>query len=203
MNIFEKLQKCRVELQKLNLKKTGKNTYSGYSYYELSDFLPSINKIMLDNKLFAYSCFDKDNATLTFVDTEKPEQTIVFTTPMSEANLKGCHSVQNLGAVQTYLRRYLYTNAFEIVESDALDSVAGKPETAQKTAQKASKPVEVQSTDTITTAQAKRLFALSKGNTELVKKVLLKYKYVNTTDVTRADYNDLCSEIELLAKEAS
>ena len=50
---------------------------------------------------------------------------VMFTSPMSSAALKGCHDVQNLGAVQTYLRRYLWTNAFEIVEHDALDATMG------------------------------------------------------------------------------
>jgi hypothetical protein len=50
---------------------------------------------------------------------------VMFTSPMSSAALKGCHDVQNLGAVQTYLRRYLWTNAFEIVEHDALDATTG------------------------------------------------------------------------------
>ena len=45
---------------------------------------------------------------------------------MSSAALKGCHEVQNLGAVQTYLRRYLWVAALEIVEHDALDATTGK-----------------------------------------------------------------------------
>ena len=48
---------------------------------------------------------------------------IQFTSPMSNASLKGCHEVQNLGAVETYIKRYLYQNCFEIVEADALDGV--------------------------------------------------------------------------------
>jgi hypothetical protein len=40
---------------------------------------------------------------------------------MSTACLKGCHEVQNLGAVETYIKRYLYQNCFEIVENDELD----------------------------------------------------------------------------------
>ena len=54
---------------------------------------------------------------------------------MSEAALKGCHAVQNLGAVQTYLRRYLWTTALEIVEHDAIDATTGKaePDTAADT----------------------------------------------------------------------
>jgi hypothetical protein len=34
--------------------------------------------------------------------------------------------------VQTYLRRYLWTNAFEIVEHDALDATTGSVEPAKK-----------------------------------------------------------------------
>ena len=41
------------------------------------------------------------------------------------------HEVQNLGAVQTYIKRYLYVNAFEIVEQDAIDK--SQPESRQKT----------------------------------------------------------------------
>ena len=47
---------------------------------------------------------------------------VVVTSPMVEANLKGAHAIQNLGAVETYQRRYLWMTAMEIVEHDALDS---------------------------------------------------------------------------------
>jgi hypothetical protein len=60
---------------------------------------------------------------------------------MSSAELKGCHAVQNLGAVQTYLRRYLWTTAFELVEHDALDATTGSPEAKPKP--KAEPKVEV------------------------------------------------------------
>ena len=65
--------------------------------------------------------FTNDLATLDFCDLEKDEK-VTFTSPMSSASLKGCHEVQNLGAVETYIKRYLYQNCFEIVEGDALDS---------------------------------------------------------------------------------
>jgi hypothetical protein len=63
---------------------------------------------------------------LQIVNTDKPEEKIIITSPMSSAALKGCHEVQNLGAVQTYLRRYLWVAALEIVEHDALDATTGK-----------------------------------------------------------------------------
>jgi len=121
MNIYEKLNKAKLALQSAGLKKTGKNDFAKYTYFELGDFLPAI--IGLENELgfCCQVCFG-DEAQLIITDTEKPDSQLMFTGPMSTANLKGMHDVQNLGAVQTYTRRYLYINAFEIVEHDAVDS---------------------------------------------------------------------------------
>jgi hypothetical protein len=66
--------------------------------------------------------FGKDLAELKVINIEKPDEVVTFTSPMADANLKGCHPIQNLGAVETYNRRYLYVSALEIVEHDALDS---------------------------------------------------------------------------------
>ena len=121
MSIFEKLIKARLQFQSMGVKKSGKNAYAGYSYYELSDIIPAINKIADELKFCCIVNFKSDLATLDFCDLEKDER-ITFTSPMSEASLKGCHPVQNLGAVETYIKRYLYQNCFEIEEGDALDS---------------------------------------------------------------------------------
>lgn len=128
MSVYRKLQEARIELQSKPLKKSGKNNFAGYQYFELADFLPSIQQICLDRGLCGSVTFYTDIAVLTITDVDKPEDKIEFKCPMSSAALKGCHEVQNLGAVQTYLRRYLWTNAFEIVEHDALDAVMGKDE---------------------------------------------------------------------------
>lgn len=134
MNIFEKLQTMRVALQALNLKKSGENTYSKYNYYNLSDFLPQVNQLMVDNKVTSVITFDKEFAKLTLIDCEKPDARIEFTSPMASAQLKGVHEIQNLGAVETYQRRYLYMVAFEIVEADVLDAVQGKEPVQQQSA---------------------------------------------------------------------
>lgn len=133
MNIYEKLQTVRVALQAKNLKKGGKNTYVKYDYYELADFMPDLMLLMAENKMTSIVTFNKEQATLTLVDMEKPDAKITFTSPMASASLKGAHEIQNLGAVETYQRRYLYMAAFEIVEGDVLDAMQGKlvPQTQQ------------------------------------------------------------------------
>jgi hypothetical protein len=57
---------------------------------------------------------------------DKPEDWFNIESPMGSASLKGCHEVQNIGAVETYQRRYLWVAALEIVEHDALDATTGK-----------------------------------------------------------------------------
>ena len=132
-NIYSKMQKARCEFQEKPLKKSGHNKFAGYHYLELGDFLPTINSLLEKYNLCSNISFDNDMATLTIVNAENTDEKLVFTSPMSNANLKGCHDVQNLGAVQTYLRRYLWVNAFEIVESDGLDATTGKDDKPSKT----------------------------------------------------------------------
>jgi hypothetical protein len=122
MNIYEKLQTIRCELQELGLKKSGKNAFAGYDYYELGDFIPHVNNLMKKHKVTSVLNYDAEKATLEIINCEQPEERIVFTSPMARAVLKGCHDVQNLGASETYISRYLHQMAFSIVESDVVDA---------------------------------------------------------------------------------
>ncbi len=131
MSVYKKLQQARIALQGKKLTKSGKNKFAGYDYFELGDFLPTIQTICNDVGLCGVVSFNHEMAFLQINDVEDGTS-IMFTSPMSSAALKGCHDVQNLGAVQTYLRRYLWTNAFEIVEHDALDATLGKDEPTRK-----------------------------------------------------------------------
>ena len=121
--VHKKLMQARISLQEAPLKKSGHNKFAGYSYFELGDFIPTINKIFNEIGLCGVVSYDTEIASLTITDTDDGTN-IVITSPMAEANLKGCHPIQNLGAVETYTRRYLWVTAMEIVEHDALDSSA-------------------------------------------------------------------------------
>lgn len=123
MGVHKKLMEARIALQSAPLKKSGHNKFAGYQYFELGDFLPTINQIFSKVGLCGVVSFDKELATLTITDTDDNSE-IKLTSPMADANLKGCHPIQNLGAVETYTRRYLWVSAMEIVEHDALDSSA-------------------------------------------------------------------------------
>lgn len=124
-NVYEKLQQARVTLQNSKLKKSGKNAYAGFSYFELADFIPTVNNIFNELKLFSNFSIIAGVATLTIINSEKPEESTVFSMPTTELQLKGCTAIQALGGVNTYCRRYLYLNALEIVENDLLDGKVG------------------------------------------------------------------------------
>lgn len=124
MSVHKKLMEARLRLQAAELKKTGHNKFAGYYYFELGDFLPTAQQIFAELGLCGVVSFTADVATLTITDTDGGG-VIVITSPMGSAALKGCHEVQNIGAVETYQRRYLWVSAFEIVEHDALDATTG------------------------------------------------------------------------------
>jgi hypothetical protein len=122
MNVYQKLNAARNQFHNTEIKKSGHNKFAGYRYFELGDFIEPALRIFGESGLTSVISFGKESADMRIINSDKPEEIIVIESPMSEANLKGCHPVQNLGAVQTYIRRYLWVAALEIVEHDALDS---------------------------------------------------------------------------------
>ena len=50
-------------------------------------------------------------------------------------------------------------------------------------------------TDLISLNQAKRMFAISKGNTELCRRICARYGYKVSTEIKKADYSRICEEI--------
>lgn len=136
MNIYKRLQECRVLLQNTGVKKSGKNGHLGFSYYALDDFIGVVNKLFLDHDLF--SAFNivttadgvREAELVIYYQPEdsKEVQSIRFTSPIADAGLKGSTAIQSLGAVHTYMRRYLYLNALEIAEPELLDYLSGSDE---------------------------------------------------------------------------
>ena len=131
MSVHKKLMQARVKLQSTEMKKSGLNKFAGYSYFELGDFIPHIQTIFNEIGLCGVVSFDTTHATLCITDVDDGT-CIVITSPMAEANLKGAHPIQNLGAVESYQRRYLWMTAMEIVEHDIIDSAPAAEPVAPK-----------------------------------------------------------------------
>lgn len=138
MSVYQKLNQARTKFHTLKLKKSGLNKFQNYSYFELSDFLIPALDVFSEIGLCAFISFGKELATMTITDVDDGSF-IALTSPMEKADMKGNQPIQNLGAVETYTRRYLWVTALEIVEHDALDS--SKPLTEEGVSKKGQGPV--------------------------------------------------------------
>lgn len=115
--------------QRKNVKKSGRNTFSKYDYFELDDIVPPKTEIFNELMLCDLISFSDTEATLTLVNIEKPEETLEFKSPMRDLELKGANAVQLLGGVETYQRRYLYMMVLDIVEADQFDQASNNNNT--------------------------------------------------------------------------
>lgn len=115
----------------------------------------------------------------------KPEgkelESVRFCSPIADAGLKGSTAIQSLGAVHTYMRRYLYVNALEITEPEILDALVG--------------------TDVIETVEKEELDANLLTEAKSIKLTLEKVAIYFKKDVTELTNEDLVKGIAL-QKEA-
>jgi len=132
-NIYQKLIDARKQFHATEIKKTGYNAFSKYWYFELSDFLLPAMDILAEHDMIAIVSFETELATMTVHDVTS-DATIIITSPLSTATLKACQPVQSMGACETFVRRYLYTTLFEIVEHDAIEAETGKPDNQEQPA---------------------------------------------------------------------
>jgi len=125
MKVYNKLTDVRIKLQEMNIKKTGKAPQ--FWYFELKDFLPATNKLFQLHKLSSFMNIDSNIAKLTIVCTEDGSQ-MDFSVPFANATLNGGaagNPVQCMGSAVTYLTRYLWVAALNIIEDDTVDSNTG------------------------------------------------------------------------------
>lgn len=132
LNIYAKLQLAREAFLAAGVKKSGKNTYAAFKYFTLEDIIPIKTKLFVEFGLADVISFGNEVATLTLVNIDNPEEYIEFMSPLKEDESLIKNPIQKLGAVETYVRRYLYLLMLDIVEADAVDAVSGKPEEENK-----------------------------------------------------------------------
>jgi len=143
LNLNESIINVRVELQNSKIKKSGKNKFAGFDYYELADFLPKLNELMLKYGINDRFSIEDDYAKL---ELQKGEEIntykipfVMFDTPLTYKKNKAgeflkdkngdflqtpsMQDIQYLGALNTYYKRYLYLNAFGITDGEVIDSM--------------------------------------------------------------------------------
>ena len=135
LNIYQRLALVREKFASAGITKSGKNIQLKSKYFELDDIVPIAMPLFHEQNLIPMVNFTKDDATMTILDMIDPQTTIVFTAPMREwLGNSAVTPVQALGATETYMRRYLYQQALDIVEADEMEN---RPTTAPAPAPKA------------------------------------------------------------------
>ena len=184
-NIYQKLMNVRTNFHKLELKKSGHNKFANFKYFELGDFLVPATKLLNEEGLCPIVTFDNEVAKMVLVNTDNPSETIEFTSPMRDLELKGANSMQSLGGCETYQTRYLYIQLLNIVESDSFDAVSGKDEH-------------------ISENQVKRLYVIAKGKDfNEISKILDENKFKKFADITKDKYEDIYARIDELENKGT
>ena len=107
-------------------------------------------------------------AHLVVYDVESGD-TLEFTKETAPCSLSGAQPIQNLGSKTTYMKRYMYMDAFEIVEGDKIEEMTGvdepKVEKKAKTTKTSKPKVEVVATQPVY-VEAPTVEAMYEANTQ-------------------------------------
>ena len=174
--VHAKLQAARIALMETGLKKSGKNTFANFDFFQLVDFLPEAQKLFtklglttnftLAPRVIAYSETQqgevirrepiiKDIARLiiTDIETKEIEMFEMEAAPVQIGNNTKQNIYQAAGGRSTYYKRYLYRDALEIEESDESDMVLGAPNVEYQTPQQVT-PYQFEAPQAVTIQEA-------------------------------------------------
>lgn len=127
LNVYAKLIEARKRFLEVGVKKTGVNRYAEYKYFTLDEIIPVKQEIFRDLGLSDVISFGTEVATLTIFNVDNPEESIDFMSQLAPDESLIKNPIQKVGAIQTYVRRYLYLLALDIIESDGIEETTGKP----------------------------------------------------------------------------
>lgn len=123
--IHQKIARIQKNLMAMKLPKSGENKFANFKYYELEDILPAIFKECYNQELFLEFSFSLEEAQLKVRNWNEPGESVITSVPMPEIVPlnRGMNIMQSEGSYITYLKRYLLTNLFLIMENDVVDAI--------------------------------------------------------------------------------
>lgn len=127
LKLNEAIAQVALELQKSNIKKSGKNKFAGFDYFELSDFLPKLTELEAKYGINDRISFEDNYAQLELIKGDEKQTYKIpferFATPLNKNGTPTMQDIQYLGALTTYYKRYLYMNAFRITDGEIIDGI--------------------------------------------------------------------------------
>ena len=222
MNIYEKLNKIQVELK---APKNSYNNFGKYKYRNLESILEALKPLLdkykcvltvSDNiELISERFYIKSTATLIDIEFGKIERdfsnritTVAYA--REEDSKKGMDASQLTGATSSYARKYALNGLFAIDDTKDSDDMNQGEKPVVRSQNNPPRPAPVQqqtqqqgfnansNSNLITESQAKRMYALAKGDAEILKKVLYQFDFTSSKEVTKDKYNSICELIQSL-----
>lgn len=125
MTIYQKIVEIQKNLLQKELPKSGYNKFGNFKYHELEDILPTIFRECYNQELFIEFSFTNELAQLKIRNWNEPGESVITSVPMPEIVPlnRGMNIMQSEGSYITYLKRYLLTNLFLIMEKDVVDAI--------------------------------------------------------------------------------
>ncbi len=128
LNVYQKLIEAREKFLTSEVNQSGKNMQLSFKYFELKDIVPTVTHIFKEMGLVSLNNFTNEMATITIVNTDSPEEAVIFSAPfnqiqpiVSNAGKQVTNDMQALGSSITYMRRYLYLIAMDICVNDEIE----------------------------------------------------------------------------------
>ena len=126
-NVYSKLLEAREKFLNAGVKKEGINRYAEFKYFRLDEIIPVKQAIFKELGLADVISFGDEVATLTIYNVDNPDESIEFMSQLAPDESMIKNPIQKVGAIQTYVRRYLYLLALDIIESDGIEATTNKP----------------------------------------------------------------------------
>jgi hypothetical protein len=226
MNIYQKLIEVRKSVPYLKKEAEGTQYKYTSSSQVLGNLKATMDEmgLLLVPKIIHHNLYEKNTTnakehltelTMEFIwiNAEKPEEQIVC--PWYGQGLDT--GEKGVGKAVTYAEKYFMLKFFNIpTDKDDPDSFQNKIDGKDDKPDKPNKQDKPKGNQTppppagaetgtqpgqvivplITEPQAKRLFAIAKGNQDIVRSVLADFGYTSSKDIKKSDYDKICKAIE-------
>lgn len=196
--ICSALNKFQAEVN--NPKNTENNSFFKSKYAPLDVVINATKPTLTKNGLAVFQNVsgDGEHVSITTLITHVSGEWLESDTlTLNNSDNKGVSLAQAAGISITYARRYQLSGMLGISSEDDTDGNNVKQQNNKKAAPTNDAPKQnPTNADIISDAQRKRLFAISKNKTEIVKQVLEQYGYTHSNDIKKSDYEKICTDIE-------
>ena len=120
---LQKIELAKTLIRNTEVKKAGRNDYSGYDYFTPEQIEALVSEATNDLQLFVKFDLQRDelgiSGKLTVVNLEDEEDIVFYNMASAIPEITATNIAQQLGGAMTYTKRYMLMNTFDITDNNA------------------------------------------------------------------------------------